>query len=123
MFDGSGLSRQDRVSLDSLLAVLQAADRGEHGEGLLEDLPVAGFSGSLLDRFTGPGTGPGLGLVRAKTGTLTGVHGLAGVTVDADGTVLGFAVLTDEVKLRDTLDAQATLDRVAAALAACRCSR
>ncbi|MGH3424959.1 MAG: D-alanyl-D-alanine carboxypeptidase/D-alanyl-D-alanine endopeptidase, partial [Nocardioidaceae bacterium] len=123
MFDGSGLARGDKVTLASLLGVLQQAAARDETGGLLDDLPVAGFSGSLAGRFTGPGTDPGLGVVRAKTGTLSGVHSLAGVTVDADGTVLAFVLMTDKVRLPDTLDARATLDRVAATLTACACGR
>ncbi len=40
-----------------------------------------------------------------------------------DGTLLGFALLTDRVRPIDTLDARATLDRMAAALAGCGCAR
>ena len=45
---------------------------------MLTGLPVAGFTGSLDYRFD-DGAAAGRGRVRAKTGTLTGVHGLAGV--------------------------------------------
>jgi serine-type D-Ala-D-Ala carboxypeptidase/endopeptidase (penicillin-binding protein 4) len=120
--DGSGLSRQDRLSVRTLLSLLAAGadpDRPELG-GLLEGLPVAGFSGSLASRFT-VGADAGLGFVRAKTGTLTGVHGLAGVTVGRDGTPLLFVAVADRVAVRNTLAARARLDRIAAALSSCRC--
>jgi D-alanyl-D-alanine carboxypeptidase/D-alanyl-D-alanine-endopeptidase (penicillin-binding protein 4) len=84
-------------------------------------LPVAGFTGSLTYRFD-TGDEEGLGRVRAKTGTLTGVHGLAGVVTDQDGTVLSFVAIADRVKVADTLDARERLDQVAAALAACSCA-
>ena len=86
-------------------------------------LPVARFNGSLAYRFVSTGTAPARGVVRAKTGTLTGVHGLAGTVVTRDGTLLGFALLLDRVRPIDTLDARATLDRLAAALAGCGCAR
>jgi D-alanyl-D-alanine carboxypeptidase/D-alanyl-D-alanine-endopeptidase (penicillin-binding protein 4) len=88
--------------------------------GVASGLPVAGFSGSLARRFD-VRAGAGLGRVRAKTGTLTGVHGLAGVAVGRGGSVMVFATLADRVKEPDVLFARAQLDRVAAALAACRC--
>ena len=86
---------------------------------MVSTLPVAGFSGSLDYRFV---TGPaGLGRVRAKTGTLTGVHGLAGKSPRSSGHVLTFAAIADEVPVPRTLAARAQLDRIAAALASCRC--
>ena len=65
----------------------------------------AGFTGSLDDRFA-EGAPAGRGLVRAKTGTLTGVSSLAGTVTDQDGTTMVFALMADRVKLRNTLDAR-----------------
>lgn len=123
VLDGSGLSRRDRLDPDTLLGVLAAAASAEHPElrVVATGLPVAGFTGSLTYRF-GDGAAEGLGLVRAKTGTLTGVHGLAGLVTDAEGAVLSFVAVADKVAPADTLDAREQLDRVAAALAACHCS-
>jgi D-alanyl-D-alanine carboxypeptidase/D-alanyl-D-alanine-endopeptidase (penicillin-binding protein 4) len=85
------------------------------------DLPVAGFTGSLSYRFeTGNPAGPGV--VRAKTGTLTGVHGLVGTVTTKDGAVLVFVAIADRVQPRYTLPARALLDDIAAALAGCRCA-
>ena len=122
ILDGSGLSRDDRVAAETLLAVVGAAADEDHPElrPVAVDLPVAGFTGSLTYRFA-TGDDAGLGRVRAKTGTLTGVHGLAGTTTDLDGTVLSFAVVADRVKVENTLDARATIDEIAAALAGCSC--
>jgi len=88
---------------------------------VLAGLPVAGFTGSLTYRFE-TGDGAGLGAVRAKTGTLTGVHGLAGTVTTEDGVVLGFVAAADRVRVPDTLAARARLDEVAAALAGCTCA-
>lgn len=124
MYDGSGLSRDNRLDPDTLTALLAVAAAADHPElrPALTGLPVAGFTGSLTERFEG-GTVDrlGRGSVRAKTGTLTGVSGLAGTVVDRTGTPMLFALLTDDVALLDTLDARAALDSVASALAACRC--
>jgi D-alanyl-D-alanine carboxypeptidase/D-alanyl-D-alanine-endopeptidase (penicillin-binding protein 4) len=122
ILDGSGLSRENRLSPDTLLSVLELAASEDHPDlrSVAVDLPVAGFSGSLAYRFE-TGDKEGLGRVRAKTGTLTGVHGLAGVVTDQEGTELAFVAIADRVKLENTLDARALLDEIAAALAACEC--
>ncbi len=123
IFDGSGLSRQNRVSIRSVVDVLQTALSAEHPElrAAVSGLAVAGFTGSLAYRF-GSGPPTGLGVVRAKTGTLTGVHGLAGIVSTVDGELLVFAAVADKVPVALTLDARDQLDRVASLLAGCGCS-
>jgi serine-type D-Ala-D-Ala carboxypeptidase/endopeptidase (penicillin-binding protein 4) len=123
ILDGSGLSRRNRLSPQTLLSVVEVAAAEEHPElrTVVSGLPVAGFTGSLTYRFS-TGEEEGLGRVRAKTGTLTGVHGLAGVVTDRDGTVFSFVAIADRVKVEDTLDARDQIDKMAAALAACSCS-
>ncbi|HEU4337191.1 MAG TPA: D-alanyl-D-alanine carboxypeptidase, partial [Nocardioides sp.] len=81
----------------------------------------AGFTGSLTFRFS-DGPAVARGLVRAKTGTLTGVHALAGIAVDREGRPLAFVFAADKAPPLERLDSQEALDRAAASLAACRCS-
>ncbi|MGN6721623.1 MAG: D-alanyl-D-alanine carboxypeptidase/D-alanyl-D-alanine endopeptidase [Marmoricola sp.] len=121
MHDGSGLSRHDRLEPATLAAALRLAVTTPRLAGLLTDLPVAGFDGSLTSRFEKTSS-KALGLVRAKTGTLTGVHSMAGFAVDATGNPLIFVALADEVQPIKTLDARDVLDRIGAALATCRCT-
>jgi D-alanyl-D-alanine carboxypeptidase/D-alanyl-D-alanine-endopeptidase (penicillin-binding protein 4) len=122
--DGSGLSRTNRLTADLLTDLLGSAATGPERPhaGVFAALPVAGWSGTLADRFRTPQprTGAGAGQVRAKTGSLNGVDALAGVVTTADGRVLAFAVLADAVPV-DTSTARAALDRIAAALAGCGC--
>lgn len=121
--DGSGLSRENRLSAATLLGLLDLAASPSHPHlrGVITGLPVAGFSGSLAERFS-TGDVAGLGAVRAKTGTLTGVQGLAGVLQDATGTPLRFVVIADQIAPEDALDGRQAVDQLAAALAACVCS-
>jgi D-alanyl-D-alanine carboxypeptidase/D-alanyl-D-alanine-endopeptidase (penicillin-binding protein 4) len=121
--DGSGLSRADRLSLRTLLEVLALGADPERPElaGVLAGLPVAGWTGSLAFRFE-VGADRGLGEVRAKTGTLTGVHGLAGVVTGKDGSVLLFAAVADRVRIENTLPVRDRLDQLASALAGCSCA-
>jgi D-alanyl-D-alanine carboxypeptidase/D-alanyl-D-alanine-endopeptidase (penicillin-binding protein 4) len=123
MYDGSGLSRQNRISPDTLIDVLaRSLDPARPRlERVAAGLPVAGFSGSLANQRFVVRAEAGLGRVRAKTGTLRGVHGLSGVVVGRDGSVMLYAALTDRVRDPDVLFARAQLDRISSALAACRC--
>ncbi|WP_369248232.1 D-alanyl-D-alanine carboxypeptidase/D-alanyl-D-alanine-endopeptidase [Streptomyces sp. R41] len=120
--DGSGLNRADRLSADLLTALLAKAGDPAHPElrTVLTGLPIAGFTGTLSTRYTDDPTATGV--VRAKTGTLTGVNTLAGTVVDTDGRLLAFAFLTsDEADPPNALEARAALDHTATALAACGC--
>lgn len=118
--DGSGLNRDDRLTADLLTALLVKAGDPAHPElrPVLTGLPIAAFTGTLTSRYT-DATGAA-GVVRAKTGTLTGVNTLAGTVVDKDGQLLAFAFMASDTT--NTLEAQAALDHTATALAACGCS-
>jgi serine-type D-Ala-D-Ala carboxypeptidase/endopeptidase (penicillin-binding protein 4) len=120
LYDGSGLSRDDRLDAASLVQVLQLASSPDHPElrAVVTGLPVAGFDGSLQDRFD---HASGRGWVRAKTGTLSGTSALAGLVTDARGRPLVFAFVGNHIPVDGTLDARAALDRLASALADCRC--
>jgi D-alanyl-D-alanine carboxypeptidase/D-alanyl-D-alanine-endopeptidase (penicillin-binding protein 4) len=122
LYDGSGLSRANRIAPATLIDVLRLATSANQPDlrPILTGLPVAGFSGSLADRFDGP-LPEARGRVRAKTGTLTGVHSLAGIAIGPDGAPMLFALMTDQVRLPDNTDAEVTIDNAAAALGACSC--
>lgn len=115
--DGSGLDRDGRITADLLTALLVTAGDSDHPElrPVLTGLPVAGFTGTLTSRYADGAAG----LVRAKTGTLTGVNTLAGTVVDQEGRQLAFAFLTSGTT--DPSAAQAALDRMTTALAGCGC--
>src|SRR5918997_1900929 len=119
--DGSGLSTTDRVPVSLLADLLTGAADGTLADAsaVLSGLPVAGYEGPLAERGDeDPQTAPGS--VRAKTGTLLGLHGLAGTGVPAEGRLLVFAVLADGAPANG-LAAEAALDDVASALVACGC--
>ncbi|WP_372349974.1 D-alanyl-D-alanine carboxypeptidase/D-alanyl-D-alanine-endopeptidase [Streptomyces sp. KL116D] len=119
--DGSGLDRADKISADLLTGLLAKAADPAHPElrSVLTGLPVAGFTGTLTNRYEDPADASGTGLVRAKTGTLTGVNTLAGTVVDADGRLLVFAFMTEGAPGPQA--AQAGLDRLASSVANCGC--
>jgi serine-type D-Ala-D-Ala carboxypeptidase/endopeptidase (penicillin-binding protein 4) len=116
--DGSGLSRDDRVPARVLAGLLSGAADGslDGTSALLSGLPVAGYDGTLFDRGD---AGAAPGTVRAKTGTLEGVHALAGTVVTTEGRLLAFAVVADGSSSEEA--AESSLDAVAAALAGCGC--
>src|SRR3954471_24734108 len=119
--DGSGLSREDRVPVRLLTSVLTDAADGTLPEAapILSGLAVAGYDGTLADRGDDdPDTAPGA--VRAKTGTLLGVNGLAGTVVTEDGRLLTFAILADAAA-GSVATAENALDKVATTLAECGC--
>ncbi|MGN9917946.1 D-alanyl-D-alanine carboxypeptidase/D-alanyl-D-alanine endopeptidase [Micromonospora palomenae] len=121
--DGSGLSRNNRISPSLLTDLIALAGKGDHPElgAIFGGLPVGGWSGTLGDRYRVDATEAGAGVVRAKTGTLTGVHAIAGLVTTAEGRLLTFAVLTDRAPAGDSDVSRQALDRIAGALAGCGC--
>ncbi|MDV8002304.1 D-alanyl-D-alanine carboxypeptidase/D-alanyl-D-alanine-endopeptidase [Rhodococcus sp. IEGM 1408] len=118
--DCSGMSPGNRLSASVLTDVLRTAaapDATREMRDLLDTLPVAAGSGTLIDRFDGPAA-PGAGWVRAKTGTLAGTSALAGTVTSTDGRTMSFALLSSGT---DPADARAVLDQIAAALRSCGC--
>jgi len=123
--DGSGLSGVDHVPAITMVRTLAVAAADvpatADGAGVLwpttSGLPVAGVTGTLADRFATAGTSAGRGVVRAKTGTLTGVNSLSGLVRDRTGRLLAFSFIADGSP-GPVLDARAALDRGASVLAA-----
>ena len=126
LMDGSGLSPLDRVTPNALAAVVQLAATGGPAalRAAITGMPVAGFSGTLAPRQSvfgsfGP---PALGRVQAKTGNLSNVASLSGITTDASGQVLAFAFMADQIPKGSLLKSAAgTIDAMATALAGCGC--
>lgn len=123
--DGSGLSAQNRVTAAGLTALLVAAgtpgtddDRSSRLRPMVSALPVAGGSGTLVERYEAGPSAAGRGYVRAKTGTLDSVNSLAGIVVDADGRLLVFAFLSNGSA---SATARPALDALAATLRTCGC--
>ncbi|WP_433329807.1 D-alanyl-D-alanine carboxypeptidase/D-alanyl-D-alanine endopeptidase [Spirillospora sp. CA-294931] len=120
-YDGSGLSTGNRITPMALarLASLAASPERPELRAAITGMPVAGFTGTLSPpRYTGPSSQGGAGVVRAKTGTLSGVSTLAGVAHDADGRLLAFAFMAGDGK--GPVD-PGKLDQLAAAVATCGC--
>jgi D-alanyl-D-alanine carboxypeptidase/D-alanyl-D-alanine-endopeptidase (penicillin-binding protein 4) len=119
LYDGSGLSRDDRMTARALasMAALTVDSRYQSVlRPVLVGFPIAGVDGTLgpgWGRFTTAPTNCAKGRIEAKTGTLTGAIALAGVTVNTtDGRVKAFAFLEQggfgTTSARDLIDRWAT---------------
>jgi D-alanyl-D-alanine carboxypeptidase/D-alanyl-D-alanine-endopeptidase (penicillin-binding protein 4) len=121
LLDGSGLSRSTRIAAATLTKLLQVAGADAHPRlrPLLTGLPVAGVEGSLATKFGDDESLAGRGVVRGKTGTLSKVHGLAGIVTTRDGAVLAYAFLVNNPK--NDYNATVWLQRVTASISTCGC--
>jgi D-alanyl-D-alanine carboxypeptidase/D-alanyl-D-alanine-endopeptidase (penicillin-binding protein 4) len=80
--NGSGLSREERISARHLGEVLRVGYASPYMPELLSSLPIATMDGTLKRRFGGS---PLEGRVHLKTGSLNGVRSLAGYLLDREG--------------------------------------
>jgi len=88
--DGSGLSRMDLVSPETIVHVLDAMRRAPTFDIYHDALPVAGFDGTLRTRMRGTRAEAN---VRGKTGTLSSVRSLSGYVTTKSGRLLLFSIL------------------------------
>lgn len=90
--DGSGLSRHDYVTPETIVKVLDAMRRHPDFAVFYDALPVGGVDGTLRTRMLAT---PAAGNVRAKTGTLDKARALSGYVTAADGRLLIFSMLAN----------------------------
>jgi len=91
--DASGLSKENRVSAHQVGQLLVKIRTDERFIPLINGFPVSGISGTLRNRFTE--TAPGaVGLVKAKTGTLSNTTNLAGY-VESGDREYAFVIISD----------------------------
>lgn len=124
--DVSGLSEGSLVPASTVGELLVAAAGGEHPQlqAVLGDLPIAGYTGTLWDRFHLAVHEPAVGVARAKTGSLPGITSLAGYVVTRDGRLLAYVVLAEGIGPDGAvLEARSVLDAMIASLAACGCGQ
>lgn len=89
--DGSGLSRYNLLNTELLTKLLVYMSHNfELIPEFMASFPIAGVDGTLKNRMQGMYAEK---VLRAKTGTLSGVSALAGYTITADGEVLAFGIL------------------------------
>ncbi len=89
--DGSGLSRYDLTSANTIVTLLTAMYQQRALFPFFRNsLPAAGVDGTLSGRMQGS---PAQGNLHAKTGTLRGVTALSGYVTTADNEELAFSIL------------------------------
>lgn len=110
--DGSGLSREGRVSPRAMMVFLKDMMSQSYFSWMWESLPIAGVDGTLEKRMK---DSPAQGKLRAKTGTLSGFYQLAGYVPYRD-TLIPFVVFTETTSTY-RVKARAAQDRVGIVLA------
>lgn len=91
--DASGLSKENRVTANLVGQLLVKIKSDDRFAPLINALPVSGISGTLRNRFTE--TAPeAVGLVKAKTGTLSDTTNLAGY-VESGDREYAFVIISD----------------------------
>jgi D-alanyl-D-alanine carboxypeptidase/D-alanyl-D-alanine-endopeptidase (penicillin-binding protein 4) len=102
LFDGSGISRKDRLTANQLSGLLATVlEPGRTDLAVMTSggaLPVSGLTGTLAaryKRYTATPSKCAAGKVTAKTGTLNDAVALSGWTIGTDGRVKTFAFLVN----------------------------
>jgi D-alanyl-D-alanine carboxypeptidase len=91
--DASGLSKENRVTANQVGQLLVKIKSDDRFVPLINGLPVSGISGTLRNRFTE--TAPdAVGLIKAKTGTLSNTTNLAGYVESGDREYV-FVIISD----------------------------
>ena len=121
LYDGSGLSRADRLSTYQLAKLLRTVQSGSNPElNTLRSrnvMPTAGRTGTLKNRFTSAAADCAVGKVWAKTGTLGDTVALSGWTTGTDGRTKVFSFLVNRKTSSSTL--KANVDMLAATVNGC----
>lgn len=111
-YDGSGLSRHNLVTPNTIVRVYEYMARSRHSVAFGAALTIGGIDGTLKNRFRGTGAEAN---VRGKTGTLNQVSSLSGYVTSATGERFVFAVMINGVS--STALRRKILDEVVLALA------
>lgn len=102
--DGSGLSRYDYLSPETIVRVLEKVRADSAFHVFYDALPIAGVDGSLEHRMRGTAAA---GKVHAKTGSIANARSLSGYATTADNHMLIFSLLANNWTVK-----QASVDSV-----------
>jgi serine-type D-Ala-D-Ala carboxypeptidase/endopeptidase (penicillin-binding protein 4) len=110
--DGSGLSRGDLVTPQSVVQLLAYALRQPWGADFVATLPVAGQDGTLESRMRGTAAA---GRVHAKTGLVEHVDSLSGYATTRRGAHLLFSIFSNNTGIHGR-DAASVVDSICVAM-------
>ncbi len=114
LYDGSGMSADDRVAPRAYTKLLTYAAKQPWGQAWRDTLPIAGVDGTIGGRFK---SSPLKGKLWAKTGTLNETNCLSGYLTAASGKTLAFSIMVNGHRPGSNAELQA-IDRIAEAIAA-----
>jgi len=114
LYDGSGMSPDDRVAPRAFTQLLAYASRQSWGAAWRNTLPIAGVDGTLAARFK---DSPLKSRVQAKTGTMNEVNALSGYVVANTGKTVAFSIIVNGHRPSSEAESQA-IDRIVEAVAA-----
>jgi D-alanyl-D-alanine carboxypeptidase/D-alanyl-D-alanine-endopeptidase (penicillin-binding protein 4) len=114
LFDGSGMSANDRIAPRALTQLLSFASHQHWGAAWRNSFPIAGVDGTLAGRFR---NSPLKGHLWAKTGTLNETNALSGYLAANSGQTIAFSIMVNGHRPGSQAELQA-IDRIAEAIAA-----
>lgn len=114
LYDGSGMSMDDRVAPRAYTKLLTYAAKQPWGQAWRDTLPIAGVDGTLNGRFR---NSPLKGKLWGKTGTMNEDDALSGYLTTASGKTLAFSIMVNGHRPGSTAEVQA-MDRICEAIAA-----
>lgn len=117
MYDGSGLSRSDRITAKGMARLVRVLYARPALQQVIGYLPVSGKTGTLAKRFSTAPSSCAKGLVRAKTGSLGDMIALAGVAKNRAGTRRIFVFMETGKKTGKTV--KRAIDGLAATTTGC----
>jgi D-alanyl-D-alanine carboxypeptidase/D-alanyl-D-alanine-endopeptidase (penicillin-binding protein 4) len=128
IYDGSGVSRRDRLTasaLTQLIALTTVGDPARFAEMYAErSMPVSGQTGTLkagYGRYVTKASKCAVGKVRAKTGTLFDTITLSGVTSSDDGAQRAFSIMVNKRPAKySKLATRQAVDALVATITGCR---
>ncbi len=107
--DGSGLSRQDKLTPAALVKLLVYMYRSPHRDAWIDSLPIGGVDGTLKMRFDRRVASRAAGRrISAKTGTLDHARSLSGYAMSKSRGPLAFSIMVnnfaDSSEIREIVD-------------------